>query len=158
MATATQKFKAQHPEAPNGEQGDELKSGMTSEADYTVQVGLLDSRIRTQKVYQKTHQLRGETAKAERKKLWADTEEIKRDTQGVKKGIAQDDYQGAIKEREVNQESITQRLANKSYKTDITRRQNDGLRQSILNSGSTVTTDHTQKFQGAIASGNMGKK
>ena len=149
MATqTTTRKRSTHPEAPEGEKGDEFKSGLTSEADYTVQAGLLDAGIRTQKLHQKTHQLRGETAKAERKKIWADTEEIKRDTQGVKKGIAQDNYAGAVKERTVNQDSITQRLANKSYKTDITRRQNDGLRQSILNSGSTVTTDHTQGFSG----------
>ena len=137
-----------HPEAPNGEQGDEFKSGLTSEADYTVQTGLLDARIRTQKVHQKTHTLRGEIAKTERKKLWADTEEVKRDTQGVRLSIAKDDHDGAVKERAVNRDSITQRLANKSYKADIQRRQNDGLRQSILNSGSTVTTDHTQGFSG----------
>jgi hypothetical protein len=126
----------------------EFTSGMTSEADYTVQSTILDSKIRTQKLHQKTHQLRGETAKTERKKLWADTEEVKTKTQGVRLEIAQDNYQGTVKEREINRDSITQRLANKSYKADIQRRQNDGLRQSILNSGATVKVDHTGGFDG----------
>jgi len=147
MATSTRKRQT-HPEAPNGEKGDEFKSGLTSEADYTVQSGLLNAQIRTQKLHQQTHQLRGEKAKAERKKLWADTEEVKAKTQEIVLGIEQDNFAGVTKERVVNQDSIAQRLANKQYKTDITRRRNDGLRQSILNSGSTATIDHTTGFSG----------
>ena len=122
-------------------------SGMTSQSEYSVQSNLLDAKIRTQKLHQKTHQLRGETAKAEKKSLWADTQEVLRDTQAVVLGIAQDNLAGKEKERTVNQGSIAQRLAARSYAVDLQRHKNSGTRQSLLNGGIETSFNHENGFE-----------
>ena len=127
-----------------------LTSGLTSEADYSVQSTLLQGRIRTQKLHQQTHQLRGETAKAESKRYWADTQEVLRDTQQVRLGIATDNHQGKVKERQINQQEIVQKLAAKSYQVDLKRHKNSGLRQSLLNSEVDLSFDHTEDFNQAL--------
>lgn len=136
-----------HPEAPNGVQGDEFKSGLTSQASFTTQSNLLDAQIRTQKLLGKEQQLRGEKAVVKKKTAWADRQEVLADTENVKVGIAKDNYAGTAKSREVNQDSIVQRLASRSYSNDIQRRKNDGTRQAILNVGEAPTTDHNSSFE-----------
>lgn len=120
----------------------EFTSGMTSEADYSVQSNLLDSKIRTQKLHQKTHTLRGETAKAKRKSYWADRQEVLRDTEKVKLGIDQDNLSFTEQRRTINADGNKQTLAAKSYKVDLQRHQNNGKRQSLLNAGIQITFDH----------------
>jgi hypothetical protein len=130
-----------HPEAP-ADGRDETPS-IVSECSFIVEGQILDGQIRSQKIQQKKHELRGNIAKTERKKLWADTEEVKRD-------IQRDDLDATKQRRELNREGHTQSLAAKSYTVEQTRSRNNGMRQKLVNEGVTLKLDHLQGFDAAV--------
>lgn len=130
-----------HPEAP-ADGRDETPS-IVSEASFIVEGQILDGQIRSQKVQQKKHELRGQIFKTERKKLWADTEEVKRD-------IQRDDLDATKQRRTLNREGHTQSLAAKSYTVEQTRAVNSGRRQKLLNEGTKLSLDHLQGFDAAV--------
>ncbi|HEY9599049.1 MAG TPA: hypothetical protein V6D33_15395, partial [Cyanophyceae cyanobacterium] len=68
-----------HPEAPVD--GQDTTPSIVSESSFIVEGQILDGKIRSQQLQQKKHRLRGNIAKTERTRLWADTEEVKRDIQ-----------------------------------------------------------------------------
>lgn len=129
-----------HPEAPEG--GQDSTPSMVSEGSFITEGQIYDSKIRSQKLQQKKHELRGNIAKTERKKLWADTEEVKRDIQA-------DDLVASKKRRELNREGHTQSLAAKSYTVEQTRSRNAGRRQALVNEGISLKVDHTGTFEAA---------
>lgn len=114
-----------------------------SESAFTTEGQILDGQIRSQIIQQKKHTLRGNIAKTERKKLWADEQEVKRD-------IQKDDLDATKQMQVLNRDSHVQNLANKSYKTELTRGRNNGLRQKLLNEGGKVNIDHTGNFSAAV--------
>jgi hypothetical protein len=130
-----------HPEAP--EDGKDETPSIVSECSYIVEGQILDGQIRSQKIQQKKHELRGNIAKTDRKRMWADTEEVKRD-------IQRDDLDASKQRRTLNREGHTQSLAAKSYAVEQTRAVNDGRRQKLLNEGVTLKLDHTQSFDAAV--------
>lgn len=133
--------KSSHPEAPKS--GKDETPSIVSECSFIVEGQILDGQIRSQKIQQKKHELRGNIAKTERKKLWADTEEVKRD-------IQRDDLDATKQRRELNREGHTQSLAAKSYTVEQTRAVNNGRRQKLLNEGVKLNLDHTGTFDAAV--------
>lgn len=140
-----QKMSNGHPEAPID--GQDTTPSIVSESSFIVEGQILDGKIRSQQLQQKKHTLRGNIAKTERKKLWADTEEVKRDIQA-------DDLDATKKRRELNREGHTQSLAAKSYSVEGTRARNSGMRQKLLNEGVNLKIDHTGSFDSAVGNGN----
>lgn len=134
-----------HPEAP--EDGKDETPSIVSECSFIVETQILDGQIRSQKVQQKKHELRGNIAKTERKKLWADTEEVKRD-------IQRDDLDATKQRRTLNREGHTQSLAAKSYTVEGTRARNNGMRQKLVNEGVSLKLDHTGGFDAAVGRSN----
>lgn len=130
-----------HPEAP--EDGQDTTDSIVSEASYIVEGQILDGQIRSEQLKQKKHTLRGNVAKTERKKLWADTEEVKRD-------IQRDDLDATKKRRDLNRDGHTQSLTAKSYSVEQTRSTNNGRRQALLNQGIKLNVDHTTGFDAAV--------
>lgn len=130
-----------HPEAP--EDGQDTTNSIVSECSFIVEAQILDGKIRSQQLQQKKHSLRGNVAKTERKKLWADTEEVKRD-------IQRDDLDATKQRRTLNREGHTQSLAAKSYTVEGTRARNNGMRQKLVNEGVSLKLDHTQGFDVAV--------
>jgi hypothetical protein len=159
MASATEQFKAQnstrtsrpsleasfkvsqHPEAP--EDGVDVIPSHVSESSFIVEGQLYDAQIRGQQLQQKKHSLRGNIAKTDRKRMWADTEEVKRD-------IQKDDLDATQQRKVLNREGHIQSLAAKSYTVESTRKVNDGRRQKLLNEGVTLKLDHTGDFNSVI--------
>lgn len=133
--------KATHPEAP--QDGKDETPSIVSECSFITEGQILDGKIRSQKIQQKKHDLRGNIAKTERKKLWADTEEVKRD-------IQRDDLDATQQRKTLNREGHTQSLAAKSYTVEKTRSANNGRRQALLNEGIALKLDHTQGFDAAV--------
>ncbi|HAJ59541.1 MAG TPA: hypothetical protein DCP31_09935 [Cyanobacteria bacterium UBA8543] len=138
MATKTSQVTSSRPT-----DGKDTTPSIMSESAFTTEGQILDGQIRSQQIQQKKHQLRGEIAKTERKSLWADTQEVKRD-------IQKDDLDATKQYQVLNRDSHVQNLANKSYKTELTRGRNNGLRQKLLNEGGKVNIDHTQGFSAAV--------
>lgn len=134
-----------HPEAP--EDGQDTTDSVVSECSFIVEAQILDGKIRSQQLQQKKHSLRGNVAKTERKKLWADTEEVKRD-------IQRDDLDATKQRRTLNREGHTQSLAAKSYTVEGTRARNNGMRQKLVNEGVSLKLDHTQSFDVAVGRSN----
>ena len=130
-----------HPEAP--EDGRDETPSMVSEGSFITEGQIYDAKIRSQKLQQKKHELRGNIAKTGRKKLWADTEEVKRD-------IQKDDLDATKQRRTLNREGHTQSLAAKSYTVEQTRSRNNGKRQALLNEGVSLKLDHTGGFDAAV--------
>lgn len=130
-----------HPEAP--QDGQDTTDSIVSESSFIVEEQILDGKIRSQKIQQKKHSLRGNIAKTERTKIWADTEEVKLD-------IQRDDFQATEKRRDLNRDGHVQSLAAKSYVVEGTRAVNNGKRQKLLNEGVKLDIDHTQGFESAI--------
>lgn len=130
-----------HPEAP--EDGQDTTDSIVTDASFIVEGQILDGRIRSEKLKQKKHELRGNVAKTERKKLWADTEEVKRD-------IQRDDLDATKQRRTLNRDGHTQSLAAKSYAVEQTRSTNNGRRQALLNQGIKLNVDHTAGFDSAV--------
>lgn len=153
-----------HPEAPTA---DDPTTDLVGEAEFSVQDQILDSRIRSERLGAKREVLRGVQQVRRQKKLWADTQEVKADQQGVKLGMAQDklthlqdlrivkkdqneeklgieqdNLKGLQGYRAINRSEIVATLANKSYKVDAKQNQNTGLRQALLNDGKQPSMDH----------------
>lgn len=161
MASATEIFKSQHqtktpdleatykapvardkhPEAPID--GQDTIASHVSESSFIVEGQLYDAQIRSQQLQQKKHSLRGNVAKTDRKRMWADTEEVKRDIQA-------DDLNATKQRKVLNRDGHIQSLAAKSYTVEGTRKRNDGVRQKLLNEGVTLKLDHTQDFNSAV--------
>lgn len=133
--------KATHPEAP-ADGKDEIPS-MVSETSFIVESQIYTAKINSQKLQQKKHELRGNIAKTERKRLWADTEEVKQD-------IQRNDLDATQQRKTLNQDGHVQSLAAKSYTIEKTRSTNNGRRQALLNEGIALKLDHTQGFDAAV--------
>jgi hypothetical protein len=133
-----------HPEAPAD--GKDETPSMVSEGSFITEGQIYDAQIRSQQLQQKKHTLRGNIAKTERKKLWADTEELKRDIQA-------DDKEATAQKKVLNRDGHVQTLAGKSYKVESDRSRNNGMRQKLLNEGIKLNLDHTQGFDAAVKRG-----
>lgn len=133
--------KSTHPEASKSGQ-DEIPS-MVSEKSFIVEGQIYDAKINSQKLQQKKHSLRGHVAKTEKKKLWADRQEVERD-------IEKDNLDASKQRRTLNREGHVQSLAAKSYTVERTRSVNDGRRQALVNEGISLKLDHTQGFDAAV--------
>jgi len=130
-----------HPEAPAD--GQDTTDSIVTDASFIVEGQILDGQIRSEKLKQKKHELRGNVARTERKKLWADTEEVKRD-------IQRDDLDATKQRRTLNRDGHTQSLAAKSYQVEQTRSTNNGRRQALVNQGIKLNVDHTAGFDAAV--------
>lgn len=146
MASATELFRQKHATkmtvetTPRKESDDEVIASHISESSFIVEGQLFDAQIRSQRLQQKREELRGNIYKTERKKMWADTEEIKKD-------IQEDDLSATRKRKILNREGHVQSLSSKSYTIEGTKKRNDGVRQKLINEGVTLKLDHTKDFQ-----------
>lgn len=111
--------------------------------------------LEAEKRQQRGHILRGEKAKTERCKLWADTQEVKRDRQQVKleteqiklqtdnekKAIAQDNLKEAQAVGILNRQRIVKNLATKAYAVTGDAKYLSNASQKILAGGVTQAVE-----------------